>query len=474
MVLINPSKVKLIVHAVTIILIIFFSFYLVQSYESNRALAARQLRINTLKERIRYLDEGLTMSARLYVLESDVKWKNRYDEFVPEYALSIKEINKILPQTYNGKEEMALASDQLLALEAKAFKHISLNNFKESKDILFGPFYLQQSKNHQSGLVKLTAEIEQLGNELYATYKEKIIIQSLLALLMLLCVVTSWILYNFISNQWHLKNNKIAIEKAETANAAEEKLQVLNGELRLLSLHLQEVREKDKQRIAYEISEDVCQQLMAFNVKFQASQHLLNKEALHSNLLQEANDQLNSALLHLNNLALDVYPGILKDLGLIDALNWEFERLGDEKNISIILFTEEDELYLKDSVAIKVFRITQDKLRSLIYNKASDIIVSLSVENQNLILSFNHNATLDMALQGNVLEQLIMEEYLRSIDGKTTTNISKEGDLNFTISIPLTQYESVPDKVEHSLSSSIKTLYQKNIYSILMVALLFG
>lgn len=438
----NKIKIKIIVYALTIILILFFSIYQIRSFKSNMALTDQQLRLHTLKERILYLDEALTMSARLYVLENDTKWKDRYDKFVPEYYLYFNELNKILPKTYNGKDELAFASEQLFALETKAFEYVKQNRYKEAKNILFGPPYIQQSKGYQSALVKVTTEIDRLSDELHFTYRRTNIIQFLLALLILLSIVTGWSIYNYLSTKWHLKNNKIAIEKAEAAIAAEERLQGLNAQLRLLSGHLQEIREKDKQHIAYEISEELGQQLITFKVKFTEMLHLLNKEALPPHLIQEAKDQLSSVMLYLNDLALDVYPSILKDLGLIDALSWEIERLADQKKISILFFTNEEELHLEDAVAIKIFRVVEDKLRSLIFKKASDIIVALSIENQNLILSFDHDAKETMSSEGSIVEQLIMDEYLRGIEGKFTTNMSTDGYHNFTISIPLTQWET--------------------------------
>src|SRR6185369_12827507 len=63
---------------------------------------ARELRVRELTGQIRYLDEVLTMSARMAAATGDLKWEKRYHDHEPQLDQVIKDLIVLSPAIFDG------------------------------------------------------------------------------------------------------------------------------------------------------------------------------------------------------------------------------------------------------------------------------------------------------------------------------------------------------------------------------------
>jgi signal transduction histidine kinase len=238
------------------------------------------------------------------------------------------------------------------------------------------------------------------------------------------------------SKKWQNKINEANHRRAEEAMAAARKLKTANDQLHLLSEYLQEVREKERLALANELNEELGQQIAALKIRIMSVQKKLSDtDETGAEELQQVSNQL-SRLLHFSReLASDVYPLILRDLGLVEALQWESERMSSEL-VAIGFFSEIDHLQVDQRTATNLFRSYQEKLQSLVLSGATEIVGSLGLENNQLVLNIYDNAGGTVGKENRSIEEVAIKERVRSIKGHSEIHTLSKEESNFTISIP--------------------------------------
>ena len=116
---------------------------------------------------------------------------------------------------------------------------------------------------------------------------------------------------------------------------AELDLQRSRTELRSLSQHLQEVREEERTAIAREIHDELGQLLTALKIdlswlgkKLPEDQHLLLKKT------QEISKIIDGTIGTVQRISAELRPGILDDLGLTAALEWQAQEFQTKTGIA--------------------------------------------------------------------------------------------------------------------------------------------
>jgi len=104
-------------------------------------------------EKVIYADEALTMSARLAVSTGDLKWVDRYNQFVPLIDSSIANVIKLSPENLSQRylKETSSANDALIDLEDQAFALIKLGKLKEAQSLIEGEAYKLHKKTLSIG-----------------------------------------------------------------------------------------------------------------------------------------------------------------------------------------------------------------------------------------------------------------------------------------------------------------------------------
>ncbi len=175
--------------------------------------------------------------------------------------------------------------------------------------------------------------------------------------------------------------------------AAEKSLIESENELRRLNTHLQTVREEERTAISREIHDELGQQLTA--IKMDA--YWLSKKIDHLNQTQL--DKINSMLLLIDNtvktvrrISTDLRPGILDDLGLLAALEWQATEFEKRTGIRNLFSTNINELNLDKNKTIGIFRIYQEALTNIMrHAEASLVETSIIVDKGKLQFKIKDN-----------------------------------------------------------------------------------
>jgi signal transduction histidine kinase len=181
----------------------------------------------------------------------------------------------------------------------------------------------------------------------------------------------------------------IAIENARLYEAERASRQ----QLRDLADYLQTVREDERTHIAREIHDELGQALTALKIDVSWLARRLPPEA--PNLVQKAagmSGLIDQTIQMVRRIATELRPGLLDDLGLVAALEWQAQDFSQRTGIESRLDLGPDDLRLDRDLATTIFRIYQEALTNVARHAgASQVQISLRSEADHLVLVVEDN-----------------------------------------------------------------------------------
>jgi len=184
-----------------------------------------------------------------------------------------------------------------------------------------------------------------------------------------------------------------AVHDITARKRAETELRASREELKRLSEHLQHVREQESTRLAARIHDNLGQELTALKMEIVlALKQLPQDHPVITRNRERILDTLEQTLSTVKQLALELRPHILNDLGLEAAMEWqlgEFERRG---GIPCELTTRGFRNGLSDAAATGLFRIFQEALTNIArHARATRVHVTLTTTKSGTRLSVRDN-----------------------------------------------------------------------------------
>ena len=168
--------------------------------------------------------------------------------------------------------------------------------------------------------------------------------------------------------------------------------------LRALSAHLQQVREAERTRIAREIHDDLGQMLTALMMDLAWLEDRVTKprEIATRSQLAEKVEQMSKlvgkTMDTVRTIAAELRPGVLDELGLKAAIEWQCADFHKHTGIKCHLLTELEEVALDRASSTAVFRILQESLTNVLrHAKATAVMLELDVQADNLVLKIQDN-----------------------------------------------------------------------------------
>jgi signal transduction histidine kinase len=170
---------------------------------------------------------------------------------------------------------------------------------------------------------------------------------------------------------------------------AEEGLVKLNEQLRGLTARLQDVREEEQTRIAREIHDELGQMLTAVKMDISAANKKLSKVAVEDAKvhLSDAIGLVDSIIQSVRKIASELRPGVLDDLGLEAALEWqslEFEK--HNPDIKCDFSSTINDIPIEKNIATGLYRIYQESLTNIARHSGATAVKATLVRSGNLLI----------------------------------------------------------------------------------------
>ena len=174
---------------------------------------------------------------------------------------------------------------------------------------------------------------------------------------------------------------------------SEEKLKKTSSVLRNLASHLQSIREEERSLIAREIHDDLGQTLTVLKINVSLLSNKLRKDQKQ---LKEKVDNtiklIDDAVERVQRITAKLRPGILDELGIIPAIEWQAQEFQNLTGIKCMLSLPEDEIKLDAEKSTAVFRIFQEALTNVMrHSRAKSVLISLQTDKDNLFLKVKDN-----------------------------------------------------------------------------------
>jgi PAS domain S-box-containing protein len=146
----------------------------------------------------------------------------------------------------------------------------------------------------------------------------------------------------------------------------EEALRRSRRRMRELASYLESAREKERTRVAREIHDELGQSLTALKMELH---WCIKRLPEHDELLAErarAISDLVDMTVHLvQRISSELRPGLLDNLGLSAAIEWQANQFQDRTGIPCNFTSEPDEIVLDQTLSTAIFRVCQEALTNI-------------------------------------------------------------------------------------------------------------
>lgn len=161
----------------------------------------------------------------------------------------------------------------------------------------------------------------------------------------------------------------------------------LDDQLRALSERIEAIREDERTGIAREIHDELGQSLTVLKMDIAwIARRLESGAQIHTKLedMSRTTDEIISAV---RRISAELRPGILDDLGLAAAIEWQSEEFAARTGIRCEVHTSVDDTRIERGLATAVFRIFQEAITNVArHADASRIEVTLRIARATLHL----------------------------------------------------------------------------------------
>jgi PAS domain S-box-containing protein len=168
----------------------------------------------------------------------------------------------------------------------------------------------------------------------------------------------------------------------------EESLVLQREQLRALAERLQWVREEDRKQVARDLHDQIGQILTAIKMDMMwMTRHLPESETDVLARLKESIQLINDGVKAVRAICSGLRPGVLDDLGLAAAIEWQAGEFASRNGIQCQVTVPPVDLHLDGDRATATFRIFQECLTNVIrHAQATSVRVDLCQEDESILL----------------------------------------------------------------------------------------
>lgn len=201
-----------------------------------------ELQLQSLSNEIVYLDEVLTMSARMNAATGNQMWEKRYRKFEPKLDVAIKKSIKLAPKVYSTEnaKQTDVANQRLVQMEYQSFDLVNNGKKQAAQALLFSNQYQTEKEKYNDGVTKINLAISKQVREKVITYRKELFFTSFFSGFSLLMLIPAWLIVLRLLNEY-LKQRQIAEAALQKTNQELElRVEERTQELSDKNIHIQE------------------------------------------------------------------------------------------------------------------------------------------------------------------------------------------------------------------------------------------
>ena len=223
---------------------------------------------------------------------------------------------------------------------------------------------------------------------------------------------------------------------------AEGELRDSHEQLRNLSSHLESVREEERTRLAREIHDELGQELTALKMDLSwVSKRLEPEQQQLSQKVGSMDNLVDETIRTVQRLSGELRPGLLDDLGLAAAIEWQTEEFQKRTGMACDVRLDLGETTLSHNQDTAIFRIYQETLTNVIrHARATRVSILLQTQDNRLVLEVTDNGrgiTEEEAGGAKAFGLIGMRERVLALKGELAIHGRPSQGTTVTVTIPL-------------------------------------
>lgn len=249
---VTRSKISRILYlgiSLTLVIILSLAYFIFFQYSLYENTITIDFELSKNSDEIIYLDEVLTMSARMAVSENDARWHERYNFYQGKLDALIVANIALAPQAYEQANMRRIneANMLLVEMELTAFKLIDEDNVDEARVILYSENYENQKRIYTKAMEEILNGIEVREAARLTTIERDIMLGGGSALVGLVLILVVWVrIFQFIGRGMDF-HHRVDLELRKHKQNLEELVSSRTDKLRNLNQYLKtEIKEKEK------------------------------------------------------------------------------------------------------------------------------------------------------------------------------------------------------------------------------------
>lgn len=184
-----------------------------------------------------------------------------------------------------------------------------------------------------------------------------------------------------------VRSLRYATERKRT----EDQLEDTVDRVRTLSQRLEMVREQERTRIARELHDQLGVRLTCLKLDLARLQSLMGESVFPLEKMEEKihsmNGEVDTTIASVQRLVAELRPGVLDDLGLVAAIEWQCRDFERRSGIQCVCTASQEEIPLDRMQATAAFRICQEALTNVVrHAQATHVRVRINQADGHLLL----------------------------------------------------------------------------------------
>jgi PAS domain S-box-containing protein len=242
-------------------------------------------------------------------------------------------------------------------------------------------------------------------------------------------------------------------KRAEEALQRAEKMAFQRQQLQALAERLQQAREEERKMVARDLHDDIGQILTAIKMDMTwAVRHLPRSNDEVRDRLKGSIELINDGVRSVRKICSGLRPGILDDLGLAAAVEWQSNEFAARAGILCEVSVHAGELRLDSDRATAIFRIYQECLTNVArHAEARAVSTSLYRQDENILLVVHDDGKgFNESEVAGSLGVLGMKERAQACGGSVQVSSSPGEGTTITVCVPLQASSAEQGQLAHT------------------------